>query len=319
MTIYASNGNLISKTETELEQAFEISKLGDVKQLLGMEIHRNRDAGTIALMQVQYITKILRTAEMENCNPVATPMDINVKLEKLPADITFPEIKERYQSLVGGLMYAAICTRPDIAYAIQCLSQYSSNPGPEHLTAVKRVYRYLKGTIDLGIIYSGDETSDITLYSDADWGKYLDDRRSISGYVSVLSKGATTWSSKKQPTVALSSMEAEYIALAHTTRENLWIRQLFTELGSPTTARSDSPTKIFVDNRGTIEYTMNAGFHARSKHIDIRHHFIRDKITSREVSVHHCASKENIADILTKPLPRNTHEYLVKKLGMTRV
>jgi hypothetical protein len=220
-----------------------------------------------------------------------------------------------YQSLVGGLMYVAISTQPDIAFTVWSLSQFSSNPGPQHLTAVKRVYHYLKGTIDLSITCLGDKKSDITLYSDADWGSNADDRRSISGYVSILSGGATTWSSKKQPTVALSSMEAEYMALSNATRENIWIRSLFSELGQPI----KSPTQIFVDNRGTIEYTTNAGFHARSKHIDIRHHFIRDSITSHEVTIHHCASEENISDIFTKPLTRNKHEYLVNKLGMTRV
>ena len=315
MAIYASNSNLITQTEKELEQAFEISRLGDIKLLLGMEVHRDRDARTITLSQKQYIFKILHAAGMENCNPVATPLDPNVKLQKLPDDMVHPEIQQIYQSLIGGLMYAAICTRPDIAYAVQSLSQFSSNPGPEHLTAAKRVYRYLKGTIDLGITYSGNNASDVTLYSDADWGNNLDDRRSISGYVSILSGGATTWSSKKQPTVALSSMEAEYMALANTVKENIWIRQLFSELGR----QSCMSTPIFVDNRGTIEYTTNAGFHARSKHIDIRHHFIRDSIASHEASVHHCTSEENIADIFTKPLPRNKHEYLVGKLGMSRV
>jgi Reverse transcriptase (RNA-dependent DNA polymerase) len=315
MAIYASNSNLIAQTEKELEQAFEISRLGDIKLLLGMEIHRDRDARSITLTQRQYIHKILHAAGMQDCNAVATPLDPNVKLQKLPDNIAYSEIQQTYQSLIGGLMYTAICTRPDIAYAVQSLSQFSSNPGPEHLTAAKRVYRYLKGTIDLGITYSGNNTSDIILYSDADWGNNLDDRRSVSGYVSVLSGGATTWSSKKQPTVALSSMEAEYMALANTTRENSWIRQLFAELGE----HINLPTHIFVDNRGTIEYTANAGFHARSKHIDIRHHFIRDSIASNEASVHHCTSDENIADIFTKPLPRNKHEYLVTKLGISRV
>ena len=130
--------------------------------------------------------------------------------------LTHPEIKSKYQSLVGGLMYTTICTWPNIAYAAQSLSQFSSNPGPEHLTGVKHVYRYLKGTIDLSITYSGDNKSDITLYLDVDWENNLDNQRSVSGYVSLLSGGAMTWSSKKQPTVALSSMEAKYMVLAKT-------------------------------------------------------------------------------------------------------
>jgi hypothetical protein len=124
-----------------------------------------------------------------------------------------------------------------------------------------------------------------------------------------------TWSSKKQATVALSTMEAEYIALSHAACENLWLRSLFTELDLP----PSSSTPIFVDNRGAIDFTLNAGYHARSKHIDIRHHFIQDVVTSNEVSVHHCASADNLADIFTKPLGRPQHEEQVRKLGMTRV
>ena len=179
----------------------------------------------------------------------------------------------------------------------------------------KQVYHYLKGMINLSITYSGNNTSDIILYSDADWGNNLDDQWSVSGYVSALSGGATTWSSKKQPTMALSSMEADYMALANTTQDNSWIRQLFTELDEPL----NSPMHIFVNNCSTIEYTMNAGFHAHSKHINIWHHFIWDSITSCEVSVHYCVSEENIANIFMKPLPTNEHDYLVAKLSMNRV
>jgi hypothetical protein len=220
--------------------------------------------------------------------------------------------------MTGELLYAAIMTRPDIAYAVQTLSQFNINPGPIHLTAVKRVYRYLRGTTNLGITYKASADSDSPqpkLFTDADWGNFLVDRKSISGYVSMLSGGATTWSSKKQATVALSTMEAEYVALSNATRENLWLRSLFTELDLP----PSSPTPIYVDNRSAIDFTINAGYHARSKHIDIQHHFIRDAVASNKVSVHHCASEDNLADIFTKPLPRVQHEEQVRKLGMTRV
>ncbi|KAF7371923.1 Reverse transcriptase Ty1/copia-type domain-containing protein [Mycena venus] len=324
MSIYASNCELIIRTEDELESSFQITRLGDAKQLLGMEIHRDRTRGTITITQSTYINKILAFHGMDSSNIIATPMDPNVKLAKLPDGESHPDIKNVYQSMVGALMYAAITTRPDIAYAVQTLSQFSSNPGPVHLTAVKRVYRYLRGTTNLGITYSASPDSNIVmhadfseprLYSDADWGNAVDDRKSISGFVTTVAGGAVTWSSKKQPTVALSTMEAEYIALSHAVRENLWLRQLFSELDCSET----SPTPVFVDNRGTIDFTFNAGFHARSKHIDIRHHFIRDAVASNEVSLHHCASEENVADIFTKPLARPQHEDQVRKLGLTRV
>lgn len=146
-------------------------------------------------------------------------------------------------------MWAGITTRPDIFFAAQHLSQFSSNPSPEHLTALKRVYRYLKGTINLGIMYTATNTAYLTLFTDADWANNLDDRRSISGYVSTISGGAITWSSKKQPTMALSSMEAEYMALANAAHKNLWLRSLFSEINLP----PNGPTPIRVDNRCQIQ------------------------------------------------------------------
>jgi hypothetical protein len=289
-----------------------------------MEIHRDREHGTITITQTNYIKKILSQHGMENCNPATSPMDPNVKLQKLPEGESYSEIQRQYQSIVGGSMFAAMNTRPDIAYAVQTVSQFNINPGPTHLTAVKCIYRYLAGTLNLGITYKSASDSDIEIhanyseprvFADADWANSLDDRKSISGYVSILAGGATMWSSKKQATVALSTMEAKYVALTHAARENLWLRSLFMELDLPPT----QPTPIFVDNRGAIDFTFNAGYHARSKHIDMRHHFIRDTVASHEVSVHHCASGDNLADIFTKPLPRNQHEEQVHKLGMTRV
>jgi hypothetical protein len=251
---------------------------------------------------------------MHNSNPVSTPMDSHVRLTKTPASESHAEIKCIYQNMVGSLMYAAISTRPDISFAVQTLSQFSLNPGPTHLTAVKHVFRYLRGSINLGIMFQSHSHSAIELFSDADWGNSPDDRRSVTGYLSMFSGGVVTWNSKKQPTTALSSMEAEYMALASAVREALWLRSLFSELDSI----PNLPTHISVDNHGTICFAENSGFHARSKHIDVRHHFIREKLASHEVSVSYCPTSENTADLFTKPLDKSKHEYFVSRLGMTR-
>ncbi|CAK5265853.1 unnamed protein product, partial [Mycena citricolor] len=140
---------------------------------------------SIRLTQVQYITKILAKYQMDTCNSVQTPVDPNVRLSRLPDDKSFPEIKAVYQNMIGSLLYAAITTRPDISFAVQTLSQFNTNPGPEHLTAVKRVFRYLRGTINLGITYYSDLASALELFSDADWGSNPDSRRSITGYVAM--------------------------------------------------------------------------------------------------------------------------------------
>jgi len=313
MIVLASTPALMAAAESELEFMFNIKKLGAVRQLLGMEVTRDTD-GSIFISQTQYILKILERFQMHNCTPVATPMDSHVKLTKTPESESYPEIKLVYQHMIGSLMYPGICTRPDISFPVQTLSQFNLNPGPPHLTAVKRVFRYLCGTVNLGIKYKYDRHSNIELLSDSDWANSPDNRRSVTGYLSMLAGGVVTWSSKKQPTTALSSMEAEYMALASAVREALWLRNMLTELGYS----SSLPTHISVDNHGTILFAQNSGFHARSKHIDVRHHFIRERITSREVSVSYCPTSENTADIFTKALDKSKHEYFVSRLGMTR-
>ena len=280
-----------------------------------MEIHRDRTAGTITISQTRYIQKILTAAGMQDANTVRTPLDHNITLRKTPENESYPEIKPDYQSLLGSLMYAALATRPDIVFAVHKLSQFSSNPSPEHMTALKHCYRYLKGTADLGITFSRKNDEDLELYSDADWGNDLDDRRSVSGYVSIIAGGAATYSSKKQATVAQATHKAKYMALSHTLCENIWLRTFFSEMGLPPL----TPTSVRCDNQGTIAYSYSGGYHARSKHIDIKHHFVRECIASKQASVTHCTSVDNIADIFTKALPRATHELLVAKLGMTRV
>ena len=312
MTILTSSESLMSQVETELESEFSIKRLGEIRQLLGMEV--TRTSNSIQLTQTQYITKILEKYQMDQCNPVSTPIDNHTKLSKLPENQSYPHIKSIYQNMIGSLLYATITTRPDISFAVQTLSQFNNNPGPAHLTAVKRVFRYLQGTPKIGITYHSDPVTTLEIFSDADWGNDPDDRHSISGYVSTFAGGAITWNSKKQPTVALSSMEAEYMAFASATREALWLRTIFSELNLDTPL----PTHINVDNLGTISFAENSGYHARSKHIDIRHHFIRENIASNKVSVSYIPTDENTADIFTKGLDKSKHEHLRDRLGMIR-
>lgn len=205
---------------------------------------------------------------------------------------------------VGKLMYLAVATRPDLAYPVQHLSQFSQRPTAEHLTALKRTFRYLRGTHKLGISFQRD--GDLQLFSDADWGTDTVDRRSISGYSAFFANGPISWSSRKQPTVALSTMEAEFMALARATCEAIWLRELGSELGLPAT----SPTSIKVDNQAAMMFAESVVFHARSKHIDIRYHFVRERVASHEVKLTHCASEDNLADIFTKALPRPLFEKL---------
>ena len=247
---------------------------------------------------------------MENSKPCKMPMDPNIRLTKTPEEESH-DIPE-YGAAIGSLMYASIGTRPDITYAVQSLSQFTNNPSPEHWTAVKQVFRYLNGTRDLGIVYRSYAKISLEGYTDADWGSIPIDRKSISGYTFLIGEGPITWASKKQRTVALSTMEAEYMAASLATREAAWLQALLKELGF----ELNGPTSLNTDNQSAIQFAKNSGFHARSKHIDIQYHFVREKIISNEITIPYCASEDNLADIFTKALPMPKHQDLINRLGM---
>lgn len=310
MTLLAHTITELTQLKGELASQFTVTDLGELSHILGMEIKHDADH-SIWLSQTIYAQRVLDSVGMQNSKPVATPLDSNVKLAPLEdgdSRIGNDSLRQGYLSGLGKLMYLAVGTRPDLAYAVQHLSQFSQRPGNEHMSALKRVFRYLQSTLKLGLHFC--PTGDLATYSDADWGNSAIDRRSISGYISLYASSPVTWSSRKQPTVALSTMEAEFMALARTTCEVLWLRQLSQELG----IQNHTPTRIQADNQSAICFAENANFHARSKHIDIRYHFVRERVASHEVELSHCASEDNLADILTKALPRQQFEALRSRL-----
>ena len=201
-------------------------------------------------------------------------------------------------------MYAMMGTRPDLAFAVAALSQFSSNPGQPHWDTIKHVLRYLRGTAGYKLTYGGRPGASLLFdgYCDSDWGSNIDDRRSITGYVFTLGGGAVSWQSKKQPTVALSSVEAEYMAAAQAAREALWWQKLLRELG---VARHPA-TVIHTDSQGSIALSKNPEHHARSKHIDIRHHFIREQVVANHISLQYVPTEDMLADVMTKPLAAAT-------------
>jgi hypothetical protein len=317
----ADSPELMKLAKEELQQGFPIKDLGEVKQLLGLEIFRNRAKRLVTISQSNYIKSIISRFGLENAHTSATPMDPNVKLRAVTEnDEEITDVK--YQEAIGSLIYAAIGTRPDISYAVQALSQFNTKHTQTHWTAVKRVFRYLKGTANYGITYGGSRHGielktyfdNIRLegFSDADWGANPDDRRSISGYTFLIGNGAVSWSSKKQQTVALSSMEAEYLAISHAAKQAIWMKTLLNELGYP----QEGPIQIRADNQSAIAFAKDNTDHSRTKHIDIRHHFIRDCIQDNQISISYVNTNENSADIFTKALPKDKHGYLATSLGI---
>jgi hypothetical protein len=299
LAIFANSKTEMKKSKLELSKQFKIKDLGPLSHFLGITITRDPKRKIIELSQQAYITSIVERARLEQAKPVHTPSDPNVKLAipKENSESNFP-----YAQMIGMLMYAAIATRPDIAHSVQHLAQFTTRFDLSHVTAVKRVFRYLRATADTPLTYIGGPKTDTRLraYSDADWGQDLTDRKSISGYVFLLAGGAVAWSSKKQPTVALSSMEGEYMALAHATRHAIWTRTFLSELE----LRTKGPTRIHTDNQAAIRFAKDHQFHGRSKHIDIRHHFVRDCIDNNIIEPVYVSTDRNLADIFTKALPR---------------
>lgn len=219
-----------------------------------------------------------------------------------------------YRTAVGKLTYAATGTRPDVAFAVSYASRFLSAYSEEHWTMVKRILRYLQGTAKFGLIYDRNDPQGMTLvgYCDSDWGGDKGDRKSTSGYLYLLCGGPVSWSSKKQSTIAVSSTEAEYLAATQATKEALWLRRLLSELGYEQT----TPTIIKEDNQGCIKLTKNPVFHARTKHFDIQHHFVREHVEKGNIELEYCPTNEMIADMLTKALARNLFAKFVQAIGL---
>ena len=222
-------------------------------------------------------------------------------------------------------MYAAQCTRPDISFAVSALSQYCSRPNEEHYTAAKRVLRYLRGSTHHGITYNGNSaTGDGTEcqptlhgYCDSDYANDRSDRRSFTGYAFYLGNAVVSWQSRKQPTVTLSSTEAEYMAASEAVKEALWWRSFVQSLGLG--YDSDKATCIKSDNQGSICLTKNSGSHSRTKHIDVRHFFIRDEVERGSIRFEYVPTAQMAADVLTKALSVDKHSTTTKLLGMASI
>jgi hypothetical protein len=211
-------------------------------------------------------------------------------------------------------MYAMIETRPDIAFAVSTLSQFASNPNGEHEKALKHLFRYLKGTLELGITYGKPGKQGIMGYTDSDWAGDKGTRKSTSGYLFKLGNGAVSWSSKRQPTVALSSCEAEYMAATQCVKEAIWLQGLLREIGYQ--GKDKDTVQLYGDNMGALALAQNPEYHARSKHIDVQWHFVREKLQEERVKIEYLPTGEMVADGLTKPLGKEKFRDFIKLMGM---
>lgn len=278
-----------------MDESFKIKDLGSAKKCIGININQLKDA--IEIDQCQYVEEILKRFNMDKCKPVRTPSDLNNKLTlkwwNESNDLTG---KVPYQEAVGSLMYLALATRPDIAFAVGDVSRFNSKHCDGHWAAVKRIFRYLRGTANLKIRYKFNDISDFHASSDADWGSDLDKRRSCSGSVVSMSGAAIAWRSKRQPIVAQSSAESEYIALSYAVKEVMWLKQLARELN----IGIDQQTVVFCDSKSAISLADEEAFRDRTKHIDIKFHYVRDMVKVGAITVQYVSTNIMTADSLTK-------------------
>ena len=304
----------LEEIKRDLSQEFDIKDLGKLGYFLGMKVVQSEESQSIWIGQPAYAENLLRKHGMQDSKPTGTPIDVNSKLQ--PATTKADPVNQtEYQSAVGSLMYLAVSTRPDIAFAVNSLARFNSSPQKEHWTALKRVLRYLKGTLNHGIFYKQDGLNKCIGYSDADWAGDISDRKSTSGYVFMLSGGAISWSSRKQKCVALSTAEAEYVALSSAVQECIWLRQLEAELGNATEGLS----LILEDNQSAIAMAKNPQYHGRAKHIDIRHHFVREQVALGNIELQYCSTTDMTADMLTKGLNREQFCKLRKETGICEI
>lgn len=302
----------ICDLKTYLNDQFQTKDLGKLKYFLGIEVARS--ARGMCLMQRKYTLNLLKDAGMLGCKPVENPMDPNTKLMKDEDAGPLYIDTGRYRRLVGKLNYLTI-TRPDIAFPVSVVSQFMATPRVTHMEAVIRILRYLKGTPGVGLVYTPNGHTNVEGYSDADWAGSPFDRRSTTGYCVFVGGNLVSWKSKKQHTVARSSAESEYRAMAQTTCELVWLKELLIELKQDV----KGPMQLLCDNVASMHIASNPVFHERTKHIEVDCHYVREKIQDGTIVTKFVNTNNQLADIFTKSLPGIKIRRIRCKLGSSDV
>ena len=267
--------------------------------------------GGMTLTQRKYALDLLHRVSMDNCKSTSTPLSSTVGLARDTGALLGTENSFRYRSIVGGLQYLTR-TRPNISFAVNKVCQFLSQPTEVHWEAVKRILRYVKGTLNTGLTFHKSSSVGISIFTDADWAGCVDDRRSTGGFAVFVGPNLVSWSSKKQPTVSRSSTEAEYKALANGAAEAMWIESLLTEVG---VSQQRVPI-LWCDNLGATYLTANPVFHARTKHIEIDFHFVRERVAAGALEVKFISSGDQLADVFTKPATRQMLDCFSTNLNL---
>jgi histone deacetylase 1/2 len=294
---------------SELRHSFAVKDLGPLSYFLGIEVLPQYDG--ISLTQTKYAGDLLRKVNMHGCKEISTPMLPSDKLSKTVGVQLTDNEAFVYRSTVGALQYLCL-TRPDISFAVNKACQFLVAPTDVHWRAVKRILRYVKGTLHVGLSICRSNSTEFSVYTDADWAGCPDDRRSTGGYAVFYGPNLVSWSSRKQPTVSRSSTEAEYKAIANGTAEVTWLQSVLRELG----IYQAKAHVLWCDNLGATFLTTNPVFHARTKHIEIDFHFVREMVSAGALKVRFISTRDQLADIFTKALSRETFERLKYGLNL---
>jgi hypothetical protein len=285
--------------------------LGEIAWILRIHVMCDRRAGWIALSQEKYALEVLERFRKSDVRPISTPTLANEHLAKIDS----PEIEvQAYQRAVGALMYLMLGTCLDLAYTVAALGRHSACPGTNHQRALDRAFRYLRATSDWKLTFQQGVPNGTILkgFVDTDWASDVNNHKSTSGFVFMLAGGAVSWGSKKQSAVALLSTEAEYIAAAHAAKEVIWLRWLLLEQKQ----KIEKPTILYMDNQSAIAIARKPEFHDRSKHIEICHHFLRQKVDDEELELEYVPTGDQVADVLTKGLVREKHDRFAGAMGV---
>lgn len=302
----STNEGLCKWFSSLMSNQYKMSMMGELTYFLGLQIDQKPN-GTF-INQSKYVFDLLKKYSFQNCSVMKTPMSTSDKLHK---DSTGKKVcQTTYRGMIGSLLYLT-SSRPDIMFATCLCARYQADPKESHLKAVKRIFRYLKGTPNLGLWYPKDTGFDLIGYSDADYAGCKLDRKSTSGGCQLLGEKLVSWSSKKQHSVATSTAEAEYVAAGSCCAQLLWMQHQLVDFGV-----NFSNTPIYCDNKSAISITENPVCHSRTKHIEIRHHFIRDCVEKGKVRLEFVSTHDQLADIFTKPLSEDRFFYLLGELGM---
>ncbi|GJT53025.1 retrovirus-related pol polyprotein from transposon TNT 1-94 [Tanacetum coccineum] len=289
-----------------MHDEFEMSMMGELNFFLGLQIKQMEDG--IFFNQSKYIKEMLKKFGLEDSKPMKTPMSSDTKLTKDEECESVDSTK--YRGMIGSLLYLT-ASRPDIMFSVCLCARFQEAPKTSHLEAVKRIFRYIKGTTHLGLWYPKGTGIETVVYADSDHAGDYVDRKSTSGICTFVGCCLTSWFSKKQTALAISTTEAEYVSAGKACQQALWMKQALIDYD----VRLDD-VPIMCDNKGAIDLSKNPVQHSRTKHIEIRHHFLRDNVQKGHISIEKVSSVDNIADILTKPLKRESFNYLRLGLGM---